>query len=226
MIEWPSFYGIEKPGFRRFFRPLLCLPVPSEEACWTQASFLLGNSTGAQSHPVYRAKWFLDRIMGDPPADPPADVPELDEETPSARTLTIREQLEEHRKRESCNRCHRNLDPWGFPFEEFDAIGQHTESTSGGPGKGKSHPVETDAVLPDGTKVKGSREFAAYLLKNKKKEFATGFTRHLLTYALSRSMEWTDQPMIDQLSTEFRTNGYRMDQLITGIVQNDAFKTK
>ena len=220
-----EFYGIEKPGSGDF--QAVTLPAGSVRgSVLTQASFLLGNSTGAQSHPVYRAKWFLDRIMGDPPADPPADVPELDEETPSARTLTIREQLEEHRKRESCNRCHRNLDPWGFPFEEFDAIGQHTESTSGGPGKGKSHPVETDAVLPDGTKVKGSREFAAYLLKNKKKEFATGFTRHLLTYALSRSMEWTDQPMIDQLSTEFRTNGYRMDQLITGIVQNDAFKTK
>ena len=65
-----------------------------------------------------------------------------------------------------------------------------------------------------------------YLIDNKQEEFAEGFCKHLLTYALGRSLEWTDQPLIDQLSSEFQDNGYKMDQLIVDIVQSDAFKAK
>lgn len=220
-----EFYGIEKPRSGDF--KSVALPTGSVRGgVLTQASFLLGNSTGAHSHPIYRAKWFLDRIMGDPPGDPPADVPELDKESPSTRTLTIKQQLEQHRRRETCNRCHRNLDPWGIPFEGFDAIGQHVESAVRMIRKGKPLLVEEDAVLPDGTKVANSKDLRAYLLKARQKDFAKGFTKHLVTYALGRSMEWTDQPLIDQLSIGFQTNGYKMDQLILNIVQSDAFKTK
>ena len=80
--------------------------------------------------------------------------------------------------------------------------------------------------MPDGTKVANSKDLRAYLLKARQKDFAKGFTKHLVTYALGRSMEWTDQPLIDQLSIGFQTNGYKMDQLILNIVQSDAFKTK
>ena len=38
----------------------------------------------------------FDRVMGDPPGDPPADVPELDEEAPAAKKLSLKQQLEDH----------------------------------------------------------------------------------------------------------------------------------
>ena len=224
-----EFYGIEKPKSGDFQKA--ALPADSiRGGVLTQANFLLGNSNGAQSHPIYRARWFLDRVMGDPPGDPPADVPELDEEAPKAKKLSLKQQLEDHRKRESCNRCHRNLDPWGIPFEGFNAIGQYIKSQQQTnvtkKRKRKLQLIEENAKLPDGTEVTGSKELIEYLIDNKKEEFAEGFCKHLLTYALGRSLEWTDQPLIDQLSSEFRDNGYKMDQLIVDIVQSDAFKTK
>ena len=226
-----EFYGIEKPKSGDFRR--VTLPAKSVRGgVLTQANFLLGNSTGAESHPVYRATWFLDRIMGDPPGDPPADVPELDtDEDASENKLSLRRQLEEHRKRDACNRCHRNLDPWGIPFEQFDALGRDIgsappEYVQGKRTKGKPQPIEKATVLPDGTQVDGSVELINYLLENKKQQFSTGFTKHLLTYALGRSLEWSDQPLIQQLSNEFQANDYKLHPLITSIVQSDAFKNK
>ena len=220
-----NFMESKNPG-----REIFAVALPADSirgGVLTQASFLLGNSTGAQSHPVYRATWFLDRIMGDPPGDPPADVPELEveEESPFEQSLSLRQQLEEHRKRDACNRCHRTLDPWGIPFEQFDALGREIESASRQSTKSKAYQVRK-TVLPDGTKVDGSGELITYLLENKTQEFAAGFTKHLLTYALGRSLEWSDPPLIDRLSTEFQANQFKMHALITSIVQSDAFKTK
>ena len=41
----------------------------------TQASMLVGNSTGEDSHPIDRAVWILERILDDPPSPPPAAHP-------------------------------------------------------------------------------------------------------------------------------------------------------
>ena len=221
-----EFYGISKPKSGEFQKTKITADV-NRGGVLTQASFLLANSTGAHSHPIYRARWFLDRIMADPPGDPPADVPELDEESKSAKTLTLKQQLEAHRSRAACNRCHKKLDPWGIPFEEFDAIGQHIPTeTSLAKKSRKPLVIEKETVLPDGTKISGSKELVAYLLANKKHEFAEGFSKHLLTYALGRSLEWTDQPLIEQLSKDFQKSGFRMDRLIVSIVQSDAFRFK
>lgn len=221
-----KFYGIDEPRSGQFQKVTLA-PDSVRGGLLTQASFLLGNSTGAESHPIYRAKWFLDRVMGDPPGDPPADVPELDEESTELENLSLRQKLEFHRKRTACNRCHKNLDPWGIPFESFNGIGQYIGAEPNVTTKGKkTRLVEDDSILPDGTEVKGSRELVSYLMKNRKEKFCEAFCKHLLTYALGRSLEWTDQPLVDRLSSDFQANGYKMDRLISNIVQSDAFKTK
>ena len=220
-----AFYGLEKPKSGDFQR----LPLPADSirgGVLTQASFLLGNSTGAQGHPIYRARWLLDRLMADPPGDPPADVPDLDDESPQAKKLTLKQQLEVHRTRESCNRCHRNLDPWGIPLERFNAIGQVIDSGSRAANRRGQPAIEDHTVLPDGTEIRGSRELVTYLLEHREEQFARGFCEHLLTYALGRSLEWTDQPLVDQLTKDFQANEFRMSDLILSIVQSDAFQTK
>lgn len=226
-----EFYGLEKPKSGEFQRVSIPATSPRSGGVLTQASFLLGNSTGAKSHPIKRATWFVDRIIGTPAPDPPADVPEIEEDTPEAKNLTLKQQIEAHTQKASCYRCHRHLDPWGIPFEEYNAIGEFI----GYPADGTkltgardfiAKKVENDTALPDGTEVKGTKELVKYLLENKKDQFAEAFSKHLLTYALGRSIEWTDQPLLDKLAKEFKEGGYRMDQLIVKVVQTDAFKTK
>ena len=116
-------YGIESIRGSTFRRVPLDAASP-RGGLLTQASLLLGNSTGQDSHPIKRAVWVRKRLLDDPPPPPPANVPELDSESPELVALPVSEQLRLHRQEASCASCHSDIDPWGVVFEHFDAIGQ------------------------------------------------------------------------------------------------------
>ena len=116
-------YGLAGPRGMEFER--VDLPAGHERGgVLAQASMLLGNSTGEDSHPVKRAVWIRERLLDDPPADPPPNVPSLDAENPDFAKLSVRRQLEAHRQQASCNDCHRGIDPWGIALEQFGADGR------------------------------------------------------------------------------------------------------
>ncbi len=132
-------YGIEGVWGSKFRR----VPVPAESGrggLLTQASVLLANSTGEDSHPIKRAVWVRKRLLDDPPPPPPANVPELDAESPELAGLSVREQLRLHRSDQSCASCHEDIDPWGVAFEHFDAIGQWRDRRSARSSRGPSRP--------------------------------------------------------------------------------------
>ncbi|MEZ6105792.1 MAG: DUF1592 domain-containing protein [Pirellulaceae bacterium] len=85
----------------------------------TQGSILVANSTGSAPHPIYRAVWLREAILGDDVPPPPAEVPALVDSAGDAATeaSSIKELLRLHRTNESCRDCHVRLDPWGIPFE-------------------------------------------------------------------------------------------------------------
>ena len=61
---------------------LRAVPVKPEHrlgGLLTHGSVLLANSTGSAPHPIYRAVWLREAILGEHVKDPPADVPPLEE---------------------------------------------------------------------------------------------------------------------------------------------------
>ncbi|MFT5095239.1 MAG: hypothetical protein ACI93T_004086, partial [Porticoccaceae bacterium] len=197
-----------------------------------QGAFLVSNSDGQQPHPIKRAVWILDRLLDSPPAPPPPDVPELDAESPNLAGLSLKDQLAAHRDKEACGNCHRGIDPWGIPLENFNAVGLwQTESTVRriNKGKGKSAkgtPVDASSVLPDGTEIDGLDELKLYLRENRRELFARAVVRRLATYALGRSLDLGDRTTIDELTTVFIESDFRLNQLIVALVKSDSFLTK
>lgn len=197
-----------------------------------QGAFLVSNSDGQQPHPIKRAVWILDRLLDSPPAPPPPDVPELDAESPNRAGLSLKDQLAAHRDKEACGNCHRGIDPWGIPLENFNAVGLwQTESTVRriNKGKGKSAkgtPVDASSVLPDGTEIDGLDELKLYLRENRRELFARAVVRRLATYALGRSLDLGDRTTIDELTTVFIESDFRLNQLIVALVKSDSFLTK
>ena len=122
----------------------------------TQASILTVTSNPTRTSPVKRGKWVLEQILGTPPPPPPPDVPELDEK--KLLTGSLRQQMEQHRKNPSCAACHAKMDPLGFAFENYDAIGK-IRSMDG------KFPIDTSGVLPGGKKIKGVHGFAIFRTK-------------------------------------------------------------
>lgn len=226
--ELAKHYGIDGPKGGAFER----VSVPSDSprgGLLTQASVLLLNSTGEDSHPIRRAVWLRSRLLDDPPAPPPPDVPELDSESEEATGLSVRQQLEQHRSREACNDCHRGIDPWGIPFENFDAIGKfRTEALRVHSRNRKKNfvNVSSDSVLPNGKSIEDMNGLKTHLLKNEKRRFARALVSRLLEYGTGRSIVFSDQDSVDKLTDQFEADEYRLKGMIVAIVQSKLFQTK
>lgn len=219
-------YGID--GVRgRSFRRVVLKPELHRGGLIGHAGILLANSTGADSHAVRRAVWIRDRLLNDPPAAPPPNVPTLDEADPEFLKLSIREQLEIHRNTEACASCHRNIDPWGIALENFDAVGLWRDDVRRKSGKKfETLPVNATDTLPDGQEISGADALREHLVQNRKDDFARGLAARLLTYALGRRLELSDEAAIDDLSQKFAKNEYRLKELVRDIVLSEPFQTK
>ena len=89
----------------------------------THASVLTVSSYATRTSPVLRGKWILENFLNEPMPPPPPNVPALDEAKIGA-AASLRQQMEEHRTNPACSSCHSKMDPLGFGFENFNAIGQ------------------------------------------------------------------------------------------------------
>jgi len=221
-------YGMPGPQGNQFER----VAIKAEHhrgGLLTHGSMLLTNSTGEDSHPIKRAVWLLDRLLDDPPAPPPPDVPELDKKMADLAGLSVRKQLEMHRKKDACNSCHRGIDPWGIPLENYDATGRWRETIHGAIRKKKikkRSPVEAESVLPGGHKISGPQSLKQHLLSDEKDRLARACVKKLLSYSLGRSVELGDRQAVETLTKKFAQRKYRLSDLIVEIVKSEPFQTK
>jgi len=182
----------------------------------TQASILTLTSNPTRTAPVKRGKWVLEQLLGTPPPPPPPDVPDLDER--KALTGSLRQVMEQHRANPVCASCHARMDPIGFAFENYDAIGAFRE-------KDGQFPIDPSGELPDGKTFQGPAELKL-ILKDKKELFARSLAEKMLTYALGRGLEYYDKCAVDKLLAELEKNDYRITTLIVETVNSDPFQMR
>ncbi len=219
-------YGLPSPKGGSFER----VPIPGNKqrgGLLTQASMLLMNSNGEDSHPIRRAVWLRQRLLDDPPAPPPPDVPALESDDPDFASLPLKRQLELHSEKASCRDCHVQIDPWGIPMENYDAVGLwRDEITRHVNGKAIQSKVVSDAELPSGQKVAGINDLKAVLATDLQDKFARGLVRYMYAYSLGRSLDFTDSESVDSLVKAFRNSCYQLDELLVEIIKSKSFNTK
>jgi hypothetical protein len=179
----------------------------------TQASILTITSNPTRTAPVKRGKWVLEQLLGTPPPPPPPNVPEL----PPKGELkgSLRQVMEQHRENAICASCHARMDPIGFAFENYDAIGAYRE-------KDGEFPIDASGELPGGQKFNGPSELKT-ILQGKKELFARALSEKILTYALGRGVEYYDQCAIDKIVAELEKNDYKFSTMIVETVMSDPF---
>ena len=116
--------------------------------------------------------------------------------------------IERHSSDPSCASCHKRIDPYGFALEGFDAIGRRREA-------------DTRTTLHDGTSIDGSEDLRNYLLKQRRDDFLRQFSRKLLGYALGRSVQLSDRPLIDKM---IQVEGQQIGTMVDLIVQSPQFR--
>lgn len=178
----------------------------------TQAAILAGLSDGRESNPVKRGAWLARKIVAEPPDDPPPNVPALKADTTK---LTLRERLERHRNQQGCAQCHTKVDPWGVPFEEFDAAGLF-----------KVGKVDARSTLPDKTEVNGVAELKRYLAEDRIDQVAFAVLKHLTTYATGRTLSYRELEDLRRDGLKLKPTGYRMQDMLRFVVTSRMFLEK
>ena len=184
-----------------------------------QGSILTVTSYANRTSPTLRGKFVLENILGAPPPPPPANVPSLKDRNESGKMLSVRKQLEEHRRNPVCAACHALMDPLGFALENFDALGKW-RTVSGV----TNVPIDASGVLPDGTQFNGPAELRQILL-SRREEFVGVVAEKLLTYALGRGLEYYDQPAVRKIIMEAAPD-YHWSSMILGIVKSPPFQMR
>jgi mono/diheme cytochrome c family protein len=183
-----------------------------------KGGILLATAYPNRTSPVLRGAWILERLMGTPPAAPPPDVEAFQENVEGEKAKTVREIMEKHRANPSCRSCHVVMDPLGFALENFDAIGSwRTVDRYAGT------PIDADGQLVDGTPVNGPSALRKALTSNPE-QLTQALTEKLLMYALGRSVEHTDMPLVRKIVRDSAGTNYRFSSIVKGIVESAPFQ--
>ena len=184
----------------------------------TGAAVLTMNSDGKDSHPLKRGIWMLERILQDPPPPPPPNVPEVDLTDPEILKMTLKERIVDHRSKPACRSCHARIDPWGIAFENYDALGTFRTSIN-------KKPVDATSELFNKQKLDGMVGLKRYLLTDRQDQFSRALVHKMTTYALGRSLSFSDNADIDNLAVQFRKQGDRLGDLVRLIIKSNIFNS-
>ncbi|MFM7038870.1 MAG: DUF1592 domain-containing protein, partial [Planctomycetaceae bacterium] len=191
----------------------------------THAAVLSLTSDGTRHRPVHRGVWISEAIFGRTPPPPPPNVEPLQPTPVDKPKATIRDQLQAHTTHAICASCHRKIDPLGFAFENYDAIGRWrtTEKVPGG--LGDDPPVQASGSFPDGRTYDGPDQFRQ-LLDQDSDRFADSFIEQLATYALRRAMTIDDAPHIKAIAEVSKRDDYRLAEIIRNLVSSPLFQER
>ena len=191
----------------------------------THASVLSLTSDGTRHRPVHRGVWVSEAIFGRTPPPPPPNVEPLAPTPSNKPKATIRMQVEAHATNATCASCHQKIDPLGFAFDNFDAIGRWRTREQVTGGKGDDPLIDAGGVLPNGLAFKGPDDFKQVLARDLDR-FAEAFVEQLATFALRRVMTTGDAEQIKAIAQASKKDGYRLRTVIENLVLSELFQKR
>ncbi|HEU0184672.1 MAG TPA: DUF1592 domain-containing protein [Blastocatellia bacterium] len=228
-----AIYGVPSPA-REFDR--VKFPAESERAGLLGQGLFLSltakpDDTSPTARGLFIREQFLCQHVSDPPPGVNTNLPEITE----AKPQTNRERLSEHVSNPNCSTCHNLIDPIGFGFEKFDAIGARREKfkllfygeNKEGERRAKPGTLELEintsgfvAGIPD-SKFSSPRELGAVLARSPQCQDC--LVKQYFRYTSGRMETQADRPLIRQVSEDFRKSQFRFKELIISLVRSREF---
>ncbi|MEO7653500.1 MAG: DUF1592 domain-containing protein, partial [Bryobacteraceae bacterium] len=194
-----------------------------------QATFLALTSKPADTSPTARGLFvreqFLCQHVPDPPPGTNANLPPVLETKPQ----TNRDRLAVHLSSPACASCHSLIDPIGFGFEKFDAIGGRRDQlrirfVPGRKEKNKETrtvdvPLDTSgsvAGIPD-SGFSSPRELGRVLADSRQCQECV--VKQLFRYGFGRPETPADRPVIDRAYSRFRDSQFRFKEIMLSLVR-------
>ena len=219
-----DFYGLPDPKTGGFQRVSL-KPEDHRGGLLTMGAVLGLTSDGTRHRPVHRGVWVSEAIFNKTPPPPPANVDPIEPIPPTGPKVTIRQRIEAHAKNVSCAACHRNIDPLGLAFDQYDAVGQWRTRELVPTGVGDNPVVDASGVMPNGRSFQDYVQFKRLLIEDRD-HIARAFIEHLCTYALRRVLTVDDQDDLKAIEVEAKKNQYRVQDIIRDVALSDLIRKR
>jgi hypothetical protein len=143
-------------------------------------------------------------------------VPELPSDEAKS-DLPVRDMLAKHRENPVCSTCHAKFDSFGLAFEGYGPVGDaRTKDLAG-------RPVDTSVTYPGGAQGTALEGLQTFIREHRQKGFVDGLSRKLLAYALNRSLQLSDESLLERMETRTAANEYRFHSLVETIVTSPQF---
>lgn len=226
-----EYYGINRVVGDEFRR----VPVPAGSprgGLLGMAAIHAMGSDGEHTSPVERGAWVLRKLLDDPPPPAPPNVPQV--ARLAGKSLTTQERLVAHQEEPQCANCHRRIDPPGLALENFDAVGQWRTEDSytpvdahGQPNAAmkKTWPIEVAGRFHGGPSFIGFEGFRDAVAA-REQDFARGFAKALVEYALGRPCGFRDEPLVEAIVARAAAKDFAIREFIHALVQSEAFRSK
>jgi hypothetical protein len=210
-----AYYGIEGPSDSRFVPVATDFATSHRRGLLTQGAILTGTTYGNSTSPVARSMFVHTRLLcQEVPPDPglvPSAVP-----PEAVNGPTTRDRLEALIQSDPvCAACHSLVDPVGFAFENYDAVGLWRDQENG---------VTIDASGEHTLlgAFNGPEELIARIAEHPGTYEC--LTRWLAEFSYGRELRDTDaRPLLDQLVAEFEFADHRVSALLVALAQTDDF---
>jgi len=182
----------------------------------SQGSILTSRALPTSSSPIHRGLLVRERllcqVLPPPPPNIDASPPEMD---PS---LSTRQRYEAHTTVEECASCHKLVDPIGFSFEHFDAVGRWRDTE--GP-----HSIDTSGEIvatsaTDAT-FDGLGELSALLATSPDVEAC--YARQWMRFGFGLEEQGDLRCEAERLSADFAATGAHLDDMLPALANSIHF---
>jgi hypothetical protein len=158
------------------------------------------------SSPIHRGVFVTRNILGLMLKPPPMAIAFMDDKFDPS--FTMREKVTELTSKPACMSCHVTINPLGFSFERFDAVGRVRTTDN-------KKPVDptSDYTTADGNVIKltGARDVAIHAAESLSGQ--TGFVRNLFQEMVKQPPAAYSPELLGQLTSQFRADNFHVRNL-------------
>jgi len=215
--ETAAIYGV--PGTFGDVLERVELPAGQRRGILTQIGFLASNASSVNPDPIHRGKFVAERLACLHMPAPPNNIPPL----PVVEGQTNRQAIEEltEQPESTCIGCHGPLiNPFGFPFEHYDAVAAFRMTDNG-------FPVDASStVLLDGGTIDVANPFELIDALATSPSVHECYARHWVEYAAGRPSTDADEPLIEHLGAASMAEGLSVQELLLRLVTSPTFQLR
>ncbi len=156
--------------------------------------------------PIHRGVFLTRNILGRMLKPPPMAIAFMDDKFDPS--FTMREKVTELTSKPACMSCHVTINPLGFSFERFDAVGRVRATDNRKPVDPVSEYVAADGSV---LRLTGARDVGVHAAESQAGQ--AGFVRNLFHSLVKQPPAAYSPELVGQLTDKFRADGFHVRNL-------------